>query len=893
MTRHAPGPRVRLAGRVYRAILRLCPRPLREQYGADMCATFDALVDEAAARGLVAVLIVLAGEVWDVAAAAAGARIGERRARRAARRTPVGAVFQDVRYAIRLLRRQPAFAAVAIVTLALGIGANTAVFTVVNGVLLRPLAYHDPDRLLLLLNGRAGRTSPSFSPPNYRDVVTGAGVFSDSAAMNPTTANLTGHGDPQRLAGADVTSAFFTVLGVKLRLGRAFIESDFAGDAAVIVISEGLWRRQLGGGPDVIGSTIRLDGRPVTIIGVAPPDVTLPGHADFWRPLVFTPHQLSDQQRGAQWVNAIARLEHGVDLQQANSAIGLVAERLAREFPRQNQGRLMSATPLQERLVRGIRPALLVLLGAVSLVLLIACVNVANLLLARAYGRAREVAVRAAVGAGRRRLVQQFLVESLSLGLAGGVAGLAVAFWSTRLLVALGPDSIPRLADVGIDWRVLAFTVAIAVATSVLFGLVPALATTGDHVARFVTTAGRGSVGHGGTRIRKALVVCEIALAVVLLVGAGLLLRSYEHLSSVNAGFSSDHVLTFNLALGDTKYKTNASVSQFVAEYVQRLAGDAGVVSAAAVFGLPLDGEFSASSSFRRPGEADAADAPSVGMRVVTPDYFRTMKIPLRAGRTFDAHDDERGLEVVIINEEAARRYWPGRNPIGEQLHLGARLVSGVRSEQKTIVGIVGDVKYGGLDLTAPPEVYLPHAQHPVGDLTIAVRTAGDPLGLVPVVRAGLSALDRELPIADIRTMDQVVGRSIAERRFTMMLLAAFAAVAVLLAAIGVYGVLAYVVSQRTQEIGVRLAIGATPGDVVRLFLREGATLALVGLIAGLTGAIGATRTLTTLLFGVTSTDPITFATVAAALAGVALLATYLPARRAAAVDPMRALREE
>jgi putative ABC transport system permease protein len=893
MRKRRAGAGKKMAAGLYRAVLALCPRAFREQHGAEMCATFDALCDEAGARGGGTVILVLAGEVWDVAVAAVAARIDEARTRRTKRRTPVSSVFQDVRYAIRLLRRQPTFTAVAVLTLALGIGANTAVFTVVNGVLLRPLAYRDPDRLLLLLNGRNGRLSSFFSPPNYHDIVTDTGVFVDASAFTSTTANLTGHGDPQRLEGADVTWTFFSVLGITPRHGRAFVETDLAGDAAVVVVSEGLWRRQLGGGIDVIGSTVRLDGRLFTVVGVAPAGVTLPNRADFWRPLVFTPDQASNQQRGAQWVGGIARLGPGVTLQQANHAMGVVADRLGREFPRTNRGRSMSAMPLQERIVRGIRPALLVLLGAVSCVLLIACVNVANLLLARAYGRVREVAVRAAVGASRARLVQQFLVESVMLGLAGGVAGLVVAFWSTRLLVMFGPESIPRLADVGIDWRVLAFTVAIAVATSVLFGLVPALAATGDSAARGIATAGRGSAGHRGTRIRKALVVCEMALAVVLLVGAGLLIRSYARLSRVDAGFSPDRVLTFNLALPEAKYTTSAAVGRFVTEYVQRLAGEPGVSSAAAVYGLPLDGEFSASSSFTRPGEADSADSPSVGMRVVTPDYFKTLRIPLRAGRTFDAHDDERGPEVVVINEEAAKRYWPGRNPIGELLHLGVRLASGVRSGQKTIVGVIGDVKYGGLDLTAPPEVYLPYAQHPVDGLTIAVRTAGDPLGIVPSVRADLAALDRELPIANVRTMDEVVGRSIAERRFTMILLAAFATVAVLLAAIGVYGVLAYLVNQRAQEIGVRLAIGAAPADVVRLFLREGAALALAGLIAGLAGALAATHALTTLLFGVTPTDPITFASVAAGLAGVALLATYLPARRAASVDPMRALRED
>ena len=802
-------------------------------------------------------------------------------------------VSNDLRYAFRMLRRQPGFTAVAVLTLALGIGATTAVFTIVNALLLRPLPFADPDRLLLLLNGRNGRISTSYSPANYRDVTSGGGVFSGAAAFDVSSMNLTGQGDPQRVRGATVTGAFFSVLGVTPRVGRTLQNADVDSARQVIVLSERMWRGQFGGRTGVIGTVVRLDGKPFEIVGVAPPELTFPDNPDFWRPLVFTPHQVSDSQRGANWINVIARLRPDVTLAQANSAMGLVADRLAGEFPRTNAGKMMSATPLHERMVHPIRPALLVLLGAVSLVLLIACVNVANLLLARAYARTREVAVRAAMGAGRIRLVLQFLIESLVLGVFGAAGGLAVAWSGTRALVALAPPGISRFASIGIDLRVLAFAAAIAITTSVLFGLVPAVAVTGGRFASAIGSAGRGSVGSSGTRVRKALVMCEMALAVVLLVGAGLLMRSYQRLSGVDPGFSADRVLTFHLSLPEEKYASGASVAEFMTTYVQRLAGSPGVENEAAVFGLPLDSDFSASSSFTRRGEADSANAPTAGIRVVTPGYFGTLKVPLRAGRTFTEHDDATGAEVVVINEECARRYWPNENPIGQDVHLGVRLVGGVRSGQKTIVGIVGDVKYGGLDLTAPPEIYMPYAQHPVDGLTIAVRTKGETMAIAPTARAELAALDRELPLADVHTMADLVGQSIAGRRFTMMLLAAFAAVAVLLAAIGVYGVLAYVVSQRTQEIGVRLAVGAAPADVVRLFVREGAILAIAGLVAGLGGAVAAARALTTLLFGVTSTDPITFASVAGALTLVALLASYIPARRAARVDPMTALRTD
>jgi putative ABC transport system permease protein len=676
--------------------------------------------------------------------------------------------------------------------------------------------------------------------------------------------------------------------------GRAFTADDAqALEPSVIVLSDGLWKSRYGGRADIVGSVIRLDGKPLTVIGVAPPDVKLPGESQFWEPLIFSPRDLAPDARGAQWVVVVARLQPGVDVRQANSALATVSTRLAGEFPRINQGRIALAMPLHQQMVRFVRPALLILLGAVSFVLLIACVNVANLLLARAQGRAHEVAVRTALGAGRQRLIRQFLAESLLLGGLGAAGGLAVAYWSIRLLVALGPASIPRLSNVRIDASVLLFTIAIGVGTSVLFGLVPALATTGRSTAGVAGSVGRGTIGSGSTGVRQTLVVCEMALAVILLVGAGLLVRSYQRLQQVNPGFDSEHVVTFNVSLPSAKYAQLTQIETFISTLIDRLRKQPGVVSAAGAFGLPFTNNFSAYSSFTRPGEVDSADAPTAAMRIVTPDYFKVMRIPVRAGRTFDARDDASGPEVVIVNEQAARRFWLGTNPIGQQIHLGVRLAPGVRSTMKTIVGIVGNVKYGGLDEDSPPEVYLPHAQHQVDSLTIVARTSGDPMLAAPLLRHEVAALDPDLPVADVQPMDQLIGSSIAQRRFTMLLLAAFAAVAVTLAAIGIYGVLSYVVSQRTQEIGVRLAIGASPVDVVRLFVREGVRLSAIGLTCGILGALAATRVLTTMLFGVTAKDPVTFGSVAAALIAVALVATYVPARRAAWVDPMRALRTD
>jgi putative ABC transport system permease protein len=878
--------------RLYEAALGLCPAAVRREYHDDMLETFGARAAVAARKGRLAPLQLLAREIVDVIRV----RLADRETAASVnvpphRRTPVRAMTQDIVYAVRLLRRQPGFAGVAIATLALGIGATTAVFTVVNGVLLRPLPFADPDRVLILLNGRTGKLSTAMSPPNYRDVTARSGVFAAWAAFDGSAVNLAGQGEPQRLQAGDVTGGFFSVLGVSPKYGRFLQESDVATGARAIVLSDGFWRRQFSGRADVIGRSLQIDGRAFEIVGVAPPGLAFPwGNPDFWRPLVLTPHNLSDSQRGAQWIGVLARLKPGVTLGQANSSVTIVAEQLAHDFPDTNRDRIVIGVPLQERVVRTIRPALLMLLGAVLLVLLIACVNVANLLLARANARGREVAVRAAIGAGRGRLVRQFLVESLVLGGAGALGGLAIAWAANRALVALGPASIPRLADISIDWRVLLFAITVACGTSLLFGLLPALSTSGAAFSHAVMT-GRGNLGPGGHRVRRLLVVCEMALAVVLLIGAGLLIRSYQRLSGVNPGFAADHVLTFHLALPEAKYPTAAATHDLMASYVTRLSALPGVEHAAAVFGLPLDSDFTATSTFTRRSDVNSVDEPTAGMRVVTPHYFATLKIPVRSGRVFDEHDSAGASEVVVINEEAARRYWPDRNPIGEQIKLGARLVSGIPSGPKTIVGIVGDVKYGGLDLAAPPEVYLPYAQHPVDSLTIAVRTHGDPSSIVPSARAELAALDRELPIADIRPMEALIGASIAERRFIMLLLASFALVALALAAIGVYGVLAYVVSQRTQEIGLRMAIGATTGDVAQLFLREGIVLAGAGVVAGLGAAAAASRAIASLLFDVGSGDPMTFVCVTGLLVTTALVASYLPARRAAHVDPMEALR--
>ena len=802
---------------------------------------------------------------------------------------------RDLRHAWRLLRRQPVFAAVAILTLALGIGATTAVFTVVNGVLLRPLPYRDPSRLVVLYYGHLGRVSPWFSPLNVRDYVGPSDSFLDASAVAPITASMTGLGDPERLLGARVSWNYFKLLGVPLVLGRGLTEGDADGEGNQIVLSEGLWQRRFGGRADVVNATTTLDGRAVTIVGVAPAALKFPARAEFWQPLVFTPSDLAPATRGKQWVQVLARLRDGASPDQATRALQTVADRLARDFPATEKDATVLATPLHERIVGDIRPTLVTLSGSVTLVLLIACANVANLLVARGHARRREVAVRAALGASRRQLIAQLLTESLVLGMLGGAAGAGVAFCFVRVLVLLGPASIPGLPDLSVDMSVLAFGLAITLVTSLAFGLTPALAASGWSSRSFVPLGHHRAIGPGGTRARRVLVISELAGAAMLLVAAGLLMRSYVQLQHVEPGFTPTGVTTFNVALPIARYGDPASPRTFVSALLSRLQAEAGVESAAVAMGVPFTGDRNTLTGFRHEGQADpdSATMPTASLRIVSPHYFEAMKIPLRDGRPLDSRDTATSQEVVVVNERTARRFFPGQNPVGRQIRIGASLAREARSGPKTIIGVVGDVKYGGLDEDTPAEIYLPYEQHPVDAFTIAVRTATDRTVSIPALRHAVAELDPLLPLANIKSLTTLVDASLADRRFTMMVLLTFAIIAVALSVIGMYGVLAYLVGQRRREIGLRLAIGASPADVVWLFVREGAALTVVGVSAGLAGALAAGRWISSLLYGVTPADPATLAIVVCALSGAAALATYVPARRAAHVDPTEALRAE
>jgi putative ABC transport system permease protein len=806
----------------------------------------------------------------------------------------IDAVGRDVRYALRTCARDPAFSAVVVLTLALGIGATTAVFTIVNGVLLRPLPYRDPSRLVMVFYGHRGNVSPWLSPPNARDIVGPSGAFVEAAAVAPISVNLTGGGDPERVAGARVSWNYFNVLGVSMALGRAFSEGDAQGDGDAIILSDGLWRRRFGGRPDVVRSTTTIDGREMTIVGVAPATLKFPAAAEFWQPLIFSPRDLAPSARGAQWVQVVARLKESVSPAQATTAVQTVADRLAVAFPETEKNSTLLVTPLHERIVGDIRPTLVALFGSVLLVLLIACANVANLLLARGQARARELAVRAALGANQRQLIAQLLTESIVLGMLGGAAGAGIAVFVVRAVVLLGPASIPRLPGISVDLPVLAFCLAISFATSIACGLAPALAVSGRSTHRFALSSRRG-LGSTATRARRVLAISELAGAAMLLVGAGLLIRSYAQLQHVDPGFDPEGVTTFSLSLPKARYADPASPRAFVSALLPRLQTEPGVVSVAVAMGLPFTTDLDVVTGFRHEADAtpDSAAMPTASMRIVSPDYFRLMKIPVIAGRPFDARDTATSPEVVLINERCARRFFAGQNPVGQQVRVGAEVAREARNGPKTIVGIVGDVKYGGLDESTPAELYLPYEQHPVDAFTVAVRTSADATAALAVLRHDVAGLDPLLPLAHVKALPALVDASLAERRFTTLVILSFAAIAVALSVIGVYGVLAYLVAQRRGEIGLRLAIGASTADVVWLFVREGAALTLVGLAAGLAGALAAGRLISTLLFAVTPGDPWTLAGVACVLAAAAACATYVPARRAAGVDPNEALRVE
>ena len=807
-------------------------------------------------------------------------------------------LWQDLRYGLRMLWKQPGFTAVAVVALALGIGANTALFSVVNAVLLRPLPVAEPAALVNIwgTNPQADETRENPSFLNFADWREQSHGFQSVAAYTNTFATLTGNDAPEALDGLATSPELFATLGVQPIMGRTFTAQETQAADAPIVISQELWRRRFGARSDIIGQPVTLDGRPRTVVGVLPARFKFPFDAsavkDFWTPL--NPNDELNTKRGVGYLNVIARLKPGVTLAQAQGEMDTIAHRLAAQYPENNSGRGVTLISTYEDTVGGVRPALLVLLGAVGFVLLIACANVANLLLARATRRQREIAVRTALGATRWRVVRQLLTESLLLSLAGGACGLLLALWGVDALASVLPEDVPRVREIALDGRVLAFTLGIAVLTGLVFGLAPALAASRLDVNEALKAGGRGTGGWRRNRLRSFLVVAEIALSLVLLVGAGLLLKSFVRLREINPGFKPERALTLSVALPTAKYETPEVQARFFQQLLTQMAAAPGVQATAAIFPLPFSGD-NARGNFEvegRPVESQS-EAPSALSYIISPDYLRAMSIPLLKGRDFNERDTAATPRVALINETLARRFFAGEDPVGRRLVISsfADLDKPATCE---IVGVVGDVKHDGLDAEAEAEYYLPHQQATLPFMTLVIRGTNDkPTTLVAGARAAVAQLDKDLPITDIKPMNEWLAASVAPRRFNMLLLGGFALLALCLATVGIYGVMAYTVAQRTHEIGIRLALGAQARDVLRLVVGQGMLLTLAGVVMGLCGALALTRVLATLLFGVTATDPFVFAGVTLLLGLVALIACLVPARRATRVDPMIALRHE
>jgi putative ABC transport system permease protein len=800
-------------------------------------------------------------------------------------------IWQDLRYGARMLLKTPGFTAVAVITLALGIGANAAIFSVVNATLLRPLPFDDPDRLIMIRETKLPQFPEfSVSPGNYLDWKKQNTVFERLVATQDSSQNLIGMGDPERLRGMRVTDGFFAMLGARPQIGRDFLpEEDQPGRNNVVILSNGLWQRRFAADPNIVNRAITFSGGSYTVVGVMSAAFRYgDGGAEFWTPMAFTTEQA--QQHGSHYVSAVGRLKPGVALARARSEMGMIADRLAKQYPDANTGWNVRLTPLLEYTVRSVKPALLVLLGAVAFVLLIACANVANLLLARAAAREKEIAIRTSLGAGRARIVRQLLTESVLLATAGGAAGLMVAKWGTDLLLALAPENLPRMSGVSLDGRALAFTAAITLLTGLCFGLFPALQASRPNLNETLKDAGRGSTDDGRRRfIRGALVVLEVALALVLLVGAGLLIKSFLRLRGVSPGFNPEGALSVGIPLSQRKYPEENQRIAFYAQLTEKVGTLPGVQAVGAANVTPLsDNDFVLGFMIEGRPPYPAGSEPSTNYYSVTPGYFKAMGIPLLRGRLFTERDTKEAQRVVVINETMAKRFFPNEDPVGKRVH-----VTMGQTLYREIVGVVGDVKHYSLDQETTAQTYEPYAQQPFSGMTLITRTAGDPTGLSAAIRGEVLKIDKEQPVSNVRTLKHYLATSIAQQRFSVLLLGIFAAVAMTLACVGIYGVLSYSVTQRRREIGVRMALGAARRDVLRLVVGHAMLLTLTGVAIGLGAAFALTRAMSTLLFGVSATDPTTFALIALLLVAVALLAALVPARRATKVDPMVALRVE
>jgi len=820
----------------------------------------------------------------------------------------VESILQDIRYSVRSLIKTPGFTSVAVIVLALGIGANTAIFTVVNAVLLRPLPYPDSDRLVMLWE-----TNPRFqigvdtlpvTHGNFMDWREQNSVFEYVSALGVGRWNLTGSGEPERISGASVSPNFFRLMGTEPKLGRAFRDDEEKpGAGKVVVISHSLWQRRFAGEPGVIGKPMTLDGESYTVIGVAPEGFQFPRakdlpyfvavatQTDVWRPMTLG-DDFVNKSRANHQLSVMAKLKRGVTREQAQTEMTAIAERLERSYPDSNQGIGVKVVPLNEQVVGNVRPALWVLMGAVALVLLIACANVANLLLARSSARQKEIAIRTALGASRSRVVRQLLTEDLLLSMTAAVTGTLLSLWGIKAMLSLSRETLPRAYEISVDLRVLGFTVVIALLTSVLFGLTPALQASKINLSESLKEGSRGLAGgRHSNHVRSAMVISEVALSLVLLIGAGLMIKSLSSLLKVDPGFKPNDTLTMQIALLGSKYPAASQQIAFFRDVTHRVETLPGVQSVGLISSAPLSGGVYA-GGFSIEGRVATSETDDLvaDRRMVSPEYFNALGIPLLKGRGFTDRDDKAATGVAIVSQSWARRFLPNEEPLDKRIKLGGRDST---RPWLSIVGIAGDVRDTALESDARPCVYLPYPQFPSSSMTLVVRAAFDPKPLMPAIRDEVWAVDKDQPVTEVKTMDQYVADSVSPRRLNATLLAIFASLALVLASVGIYGVMAYSVTQRTHEIGIRVALGAQSSDVIKLVVGHGMALVVVGVMIGLAGALALTRVMTSLLFGVSATDPITFAGVSVLLVAIALLASYIPARRATKVDPMIALRCE
>lgn len=808
---------------------------------------------------------------------------------------------QDIRFAARTLRKSPGFTFVAVLALALGIGANTTIFSAVNALLFEPYSFPETERMIFVFEKmpQAGVEFGSVAPANFLDIKNRNTSFERLAAVVSSSVDLTDGERPERIVSARVTSEFFDVLGVSLRKGRAFTpEEEQPGREPVVIISDGLWRRRFAADDQIVGRAVRLGDATATIIGVAPPEAVYPrGGVEMWRPFVFDPEDVRD--RDAHYLRVVGRLKSSVANEAAESELQLIAARLAAQHPETNGGRGLTTKRFLDQETGGSRRFLMVMLGAVGFLLLLACANVANLLLLRASGRGREIAVRTALGASRWRIVRGLLTESLLLALVGGASGLLLSVWGIEALRAGMPANFARLvpgwSNLHMSWTTFGFTLLLSLITGVVFGLAPALQASKTNLNEALKEGGRsgGGQGRNRNRTRSLLVVCEVALSLVLLVGAGLMVRSLFAMMNADPGFDTRSALTFQVALPRTRYPETIDRTNFYERLTERLASLPGVTGAAAVDTIPLGFDDNDTGFWRADQPApEPGRAPLAQFQVVTPGYFETMRIPVLHGRIFDERDRADSPHVVVVNRKLAAKYFPGENPVGSRLRLG-----GERAYE--VVGVVGDVLHepfsDRFDEGLEPELalYTPHEQHHYGEMIVVLRTAGDPAAMTAAATGALHSIDKDQPLHNVRTLRQIFDESMAPQRLTSSMFAVFALIALTLAAVGIYAVISYTVAQRTHELGIRLALGARGGDIFRLVIGGGMKLIVCGIVCGLLAGFAVTRVMASILIGVSASDSLTFVGVSSFLALVALVACYIPARRATKVDPMVALRYE